>query len=240
MIGIAHSFLAISPADSDRARDVEAAAFMDELANGSVLDPLLRGGYPPRVLSRMGRFLPRTHEKDLEEIRTPGSYIGINFYTRIRYRWSLFVPVLHSQARDSKDVPRSAMWEIYPEGIYAALLRMKDMYGNPPTFITENGFPLPEQHGRDPLDDLERIDYLAAHISLVGKAIAAGADCRGYFHWSLFDNFEWSLGLSMRFGLLRTDFGTQARQWKKSALWFQDLVRSNRMEVPPQRATRTR
>ena len=124
------------------------------------------------------------------------------------------------------------MWEIYPAGIYDALLRLKDVYGNPPTFITENGFPLPEQPGRDPLDDGERIDYLAKHVALVAKAIAAGAECRGYFHWSLMDNFEWAYGLSMRFGLVRTDFGTLERQWKKSAFWFQDLVRRNGMHVP--------
>jgi beta-glucosidase len=231
-IGLAHSFLAIRPAHADRVRDVETAAFMDELANGAVLDPLFRGNYPSRVLSHMRRFLPAAFEKDLEEERAPGSYVGINYYTVLRYCWSPLVPVLHAKAVNPKDVPRSAMWEIYPAGIYDALLRLKDVYGNPPTFITENGFPLPEQPGRDPLDDGERIDYLAKHVALVAKAIAAGAECRGYFHWSLMDNFEWAYGLSMRFGLVRTDFGTLERQWKKSAFWFQDLVRRNGIHVP--------
>jgi beta-glucosidase len=122
------------------------------------------------------------------------------------------------------------MWQIFPEGIERSLLRLKEEYGNPPSIITENGFPLPDSPGTDPLDDHERIDYLSDHIGRVGKAIAAGADCRGYFHWSLMDNFEWSKGLSMRFGLVRTDFQTQERSWKKSAHWYRKLIERNWMD----------
>jgi beta-glucosidase len=122
------------------------------------------------------------------------------------------------------------MWEIYPQGIAASLMRLKNDYGNPPSVITENGYPLPDAPGSDPMDDRERIAYLKAHIANVGKAVAAGADCRGYFHWSLMDNFEWNKGLSMRFGLLRTDFTTQERSWKRSALWYRDLAARNWIE----------
>jgi beta-glucosidase len=122
------------------------------------------------------------------------------------------------------------MWEIYPQGLYDTLRRLKKQYGNPPCMITENGFPLVEAPGRDPLQDEERIAYLSDHVGMVRKAIGEGVDCRGYFHWSLTDNFEWNWGLSMRFGLLRTDFATQARQWKKSAFWYRDLIRANRLE----------
>jgi beta-glucosidase len=126
---------------------------------------------------------------------------------------------------------RSAMWEIYPQGLHGLLLRLKDAYGNPPCIITENGFPLVDQPQRDPLDDPERIAYLRQHIAEVGAAIAEGVDCRGYFHWSLMDNFEWSWGLAMRFGLIRTDFVTQQRAWKKSAFWYRDLARANALEA---------
>jgi beta-glucosidase len=79
----------------------------------------------------------------------------------------------------------------------------------------------------DPLWDTERIRYISGHVEMVEKAIRAGSDCRGYFYWSLLDNFEWNHGLSMRFGLMRTDFKTQERTWKKSAHWYRDLIRAN-------------
>jgi len=129
------------------------------------------------------------------------------------------------------------MWEVFPEGIAHTLARLKNEYGNPPSIITENGFPLPDAPGRDPLDDPERIMYLSNHLALVGKAIASGADCRGYFHWSLMDNFEWNKGLSMRFGLLHTDFDTQQRSWKKSAFWYRDLIQRNWLETPEETGT---
>ena len=124
------------------------------------------------------------------------------------------------------------MWEIYPPGLYSTLLRLKEEYGNPPCYVTENGFPLVETAGIEILDDQERIEYLTEHVAMVGRAIAHGCDCRGYFHWSLMDNFEWNLGLRMRFGLLRTDFVTQERKWKKSAVWYRNLIRANGLEAP--------
>ena len=123
------------------------------------------------------------------------------------------------------------MWEVFPRGIFNSLMRMKSEYGNPPSIITENGFPLPDSQGKDPLDDPERIAYLSDHVAMVGKAIASGADCRGYFHWSLMDNFEWNKGLAMRFGLVRTNFQTQERMWKKSAHWYKQLIERNWMDA---------
>jgi beta-glucosidase len=227
MIGLAHHAVWVSPADENRARDVEAASFMDDAANRSVLDPLLRGSYPERMLTRLHRFLPRTLERDLPEMKKPGTYVGINYYARNLYQWARFVPFLHAREHVTPDSPRSAMWEIYPQGLHATLLRLKEQYGNPPCVVTENGFPLVESPGRNPLQDDERIAYLADHVTMVGRALAAGVDCRGFFHWSLMDNFEWNWGLSMRFGLVRIDFTTQAREWKKSAFWYRDLIRAN-------------
>jgi beta-glucosidase len=226
-IGIAHHAVCVDPARPERRRDREAAALMDDLANRSVLDPLFRGTYPERALKRVGRFLPRTLERDLPELKRPGSYVGINYYTRNVYRWSFLTPILHASEYQAPQSRRSAMWEIFPEGLFRTLERLRTEYGNPPCFITENGFPLEESAGRAPLDDQPRIEYLADHLAAVGHAIARGADCRGYFHWSLLDNFEWNQGLSMRFGLLRTDFTSQAREWKTSASWYRDLAASN-------------
>jgi len=231
MIGLAHHAAWIDPANPESARDREAAAFIDDAANRSILDPVLRGTFPERVRNRLGRFLSRDLDKDLAEMRAPGTYVGLNYYARSRYRWSFLLPFFHAWEYRAPDAARSAMWEIHPPGLLAMLLRLKEEYGNPACVITENGFPLPEAPGRDPLDDPERIAYLSDHIAMVGRAIAQGVDCRGYFHWSLMDNFEWNLGLSMRFGLLRTDFSTLERKWKKSAYWYRDLVRRNALEL---------
>jgi beta-glucosidase len=230
-IGIAHHHVWVSPADPGNRRDVGAAALMDDLANRSVLDPLFRGTYPERGARAIGRFLPRGFEKDLAEMRTVGTYLGINYYTRNTYAWSPWVPFLHAIERGAPRAARSAMWEIYPRGIHDTLMRLRDEYGNPPCYVTENGFPLIETRGAPILDDDERIAYLRGHIGMVGRAIAEGADCRGYFHWSLMDNFEWNKGLRMRFGLLRTDFKTQRRQWKNSARWYQGLIRENALDA---------
>jgi len=237
MIGLAHHFLWVSPADLLREKDRRAAAFMDAAANSMVLDPLFRGRYPEPVTRRLTRFLPRGFEKDLVEIQNPGTYVGINYYTRNRYRYSLLTPFLHAAEHVDPRAPRSGQWEIYPRGIYRALLRLRDEYGNPPCVITENGFPAREVAGRDPLDDPERIAYLSDHVSLLGKAIQEGVDCRGFFVWSLLDNFEWNWGLQMRNGLLRTDYPTLRREWKKSAHWYRDLAKRNWLEVerfPPE------
>jgi beta-glucosidase len=228
MIGIAHHAVWVDPARPESRRDREAAALMDDLANRSVLDPLLRGTYPERALRRVGRLLPRSLERDLPELRQHGgSYVGINYYARNVYRWSLLTPILHASEYQAPQSRRSAMWEIYPPGLLQTLERLRTEYGNPPCVITENGFPLEETADRPLLDDGPRIDYLSDHVASVGRAIAGGSDCRGYFLWSLLDNFEWNQGLSMRFGLIRTDFATQAREWKKSAYWYRDLVTSN-------------
>jgi beta-glucosidase len=231
-IGLAHHSLWTAPADAGRERDIDAAAFMDEVANRTVLDVMFRGAYPRRAVSRLGAFFPRGFERDLSSMKQPGTCVGINYYTRICYRWSWYVPFSHAMEHIGPGFPRSAMWEIYPEGIAASLLRLRDDYGNPQSIITENGFPLADSPGADPLDDTPRIAYLSDHIAQVGMAIASGADCRGYFHWSLMDNFEWNKGLSMRFGLLRTDFDTQERTWKKSASWYREIAMKNWIDAP--------
>jgi beta-glucosidase len=228
---MAHHFLWISPHDAGSDRDRQTAAFMDDGVNRFFMDPLFFGRYPETVISRMGRFLPRGFEKDLPGMKRPGDFIGLNYYTRKVYRYARFKPFTHAKEVIDLRAGRSAMWEIYPHGMRGALGRLKEEYGNPPCIITENGFPLPDSPGKDPHDDPQRISYLTDHISMVGKAIEAGVDCRGYFHWSLMDNWEWDKGFEMRFGLVRVDFATQRRTWKKSASWYRDLIRNNALEA---------
>jgi beta-glucosidase len=183
---------------------------MDKALNRFFIDPFFLGAYPDMVIRKIVRHMPRGFEKDLPGIKGSTHFVGINYYQRAVYRWSLLRAYTHAKEHVDPRAPRSAMWEIYPPGIHRFLLRLRNEYGNPPCYITENGFPLPETNGRDPLDDPERISYLRDHIALVGKAIEDGVDCRGYFHWTLMDNFA-----------------TQERSWRKSASWYQELVRNN-------------
>ncbi|HUI72970.1 MAG TPA: family 1 glycosylhydrolase, partial [Spirochaetia bacterium] len=193
-MGMAFAQIWISPRAADNEKDRRAAEFMDHTLNRFFIDPFFFGTYPARVLAKIGRRLPRGFDRDLPDMKGSMDFAGINYYQRSVYQWAPFQPYTHAKEYVDPTAPRSAMWEIYPAGIYKLLLRMRDEYDNLPCYITENGFPLPTTDERDPLDDPERIAYLRDHIALVGKAIDEGVDCRGYFAWTLMDNFEWAFG----------------------------------------------
>lgn len=225
-VGLAQAALWIEPEDADDHRDRRAAATMDAILNRMYLDPVLKGDYPEEIRRRFGAWLPPGFEADFPRIAVPLDFIGINYYTRAVYRWSPLTLFTRAKDVQSAEGGRSAMWEIWPEGLHRTLLRLQREYGNPTCLITENGYPLPEEPGRDPLEDGERIEYLRDHLEQAARAREAGVDVRGYFVWSLLDNFEWELGYRMRFGLIRVDFATQERAWRRSAHWYRDLIRA--------------
>lgn len=231
-VGIAQAQPWIRPYREWKGLDGKAAGVMDAFLNRMYMDPIFFGGYPEEVLSRFGRFFPKGMEKDLERIHEPVDFVGINYYMQMRYAFCFLYPFLQAVEKRDKQGKYSAMWEIYPQGLYNLLLRLRDEYGNPPCYITENGFPLPENKGEPIYEDTERIEYLQDHIYQVWKVKEEGVDCRGYFLWSLMDNFEWALGNRMRFGIIRTDFDTLDREWKKSAYWYRDLIASRRLSTP--------
>jgi beta-glucosidase len=140
-------------------------------------------------------------------------------------RW----PVAAGYVRQPGRIYTETGWEVFEQGLTDALLWVKERYGNPPLYITENGsafFDQPtasDNRVRDPL----RVDYLQRHLRAVHAAIRAGADIRGYMAWSLLDNLEWSLGFSKRFGIVHVDFATQQRTPKDSALYYAKIVASN-------------
>ena len=225
-IGIAEAQIWTKPLRPNLKRDRNAADLMDNLINRLYIDPVTKGKYPEKLLAKTAKHLPKAFEEDLKEMGNTCDFIGINYYTSQSYRYSLFTPLIHAREVPTPGYKRSAMWEIYPDGLYNLLLRVKTDYGNLPCYITENGFPLKEVKGRDPLDDTERIEYLKEHIQRVLKAKNEGVDVRGYFLWSLMDNFEWEHGYDMRFGIIRVDFTTLERTWKKSAYWYRDLIKT--------------
>lgn len=120
-------------------------------------------------------------------------------------------------------------WEVYPAGLFELLFRLKKEYGSPPIYITENGAAYsdgPDDDGR--VRDEARRNYLAQHLAVTGAAIRAAVDVRGYFVWSLLDNFEWTHGFDKRFGIIHVDFDTQQRTIKDSGYWYADLIRATR------------
>ena len=119
-------------------------------------------------------------------------------------------------------------WNIDPTGLTELLLRLRRDYPGLPLMITENGAAFPDEVSADGrVHDADRIDYLHRHIDAVAEAIDAGADVRGYFLWSLMDNFEWAYGYDQRFGIIRVDHDTLERTWKDSAHWYRDVVAAN-------------
>ncbi len=236
-VGISLNLVPAIPA-SDAPEDLAAAGRLDGLTNRWFLDPLLRGRYPSDVLGRLsaqGAEVPLV-EGDEALVAVPLDFLGVNYYTT---RTVAAAPVEGSFAGlgvADVDLPGAARtaknWRIDPEGLTALLCRLSSEYPVPPLYVTENGAAFcdyvdPEGEVRD----LERVEYLAGHVRACHEAIARGVDLRGYFVWSLLDNFEWADGYSMRFGLVYVDYGTQRRVPKRSARFYAGVARDNALGV---------
>jgi beta-glucosidase len=213
--------------------DQEAALRFDGNRNRWFLDPVLRGGYPADMVDYYeGRLGPLdfVRPEDLEEIAAPIDFLGVNFYQPAVVqldggRGPIGVEEL------PPDGPTTAMgWRVAPGALTELLLRLKRDYGDVPLLITENGasFDDPPVDGSGVVEDAQRVDYLRGHIEAVERAVREGVDVRGYYVWSLLDNFEWEHGYSSRFGIVGVDFESQRRTPKRSALWYRDLISGHR------------
>jgi beta-glucosidase len=138
------------------------------------------------------------------------------------------VPLIEASFVQPQGREYSQMWEVYPPGMFEVLQRTDRDYHPKEIYITENGIPVPDGVDFDGrVRDERRIRYLRDHLAQVHRAIQAGIPVRGYFHWTLLDNFEWSFGYRMRFGLVYVDFATQQRILKDSARWYAEVIRNN-------------
>ena len=186
------------------------------------LDPLLKGHYPADILRHLGSAAPRIEPGDMEIISQPLDFLGVNYYTRS------VVSAGNTWSPKTQGLPVSDMgWEIYPNGLTELLLRLHRDYLLPPVYITENGAAFPDKVEGGTVDDFDRVRYLRDHIAALAKARQAGIDVRGYFVWSLLDNFEWASGYVKRFGIVHVDYATQQRTLKSSAHWYADFLRGN-------------
>ena len=212
--------------------DIVAAASYDAIHNQFFLDPVLTGRYPD-LIQEMLAGAGVIHESDLETIAAPLDGLGINYYTPTRISAPTdpdeplpFVP----QPIDG--VPHTGFdWPVVPSGLGELLVGLRERYGPalPPVYLTENGCSYPDPVDADgQVRDQERIAFLDGHLRAVHQAMTAGVDVRGYFVWSLLDNFEWAEGYTQRFGLVHVDFETQVRTPKSSYHWYADQIRMQR------------
>jgi beta-glucosidase len=213
--------------------DAEAALRFDGNRNRWFLDPVLRGGYPADMIdlyeARLGP-LEFIVPGDLEEIAAPIDFLGVNFYQPAVVRLDGDQGLIGVEELPP-DGPTTAMgWRVAPDALTELLLRLKRDYGDLPLLITENGasFDDPPIDGTGVVEDAQRVEYLRSHIAAVERAVGAGVDVRGYYVWSLLDNFEWEHGYSSRFGIVGVDFESQRRTPKRSALWYRDLISEHR------------
>jgi beta-glucosidase len=207
--------------------DPEAARRLDGHHNRWFLDAVLRGSYPVDMLElyeeRVGP-LDFVQDGDLHEIAAPIDFLGVNFYQpAVAHPGDGPLGVEETRA----DGPRTAMgWTVEPTSLTTLLLRLGRDYGDIPLVITENGasFDDPPVDGQAVVEDPQRVAYLRDHIAAVELAVGQGVDVRGYYVWSLLDNFEWEHGYDSRFGIVAVDFASQRRTPKRSALWYRDLI----------------
>ncbi|MDQ0939449.1 GH1 family beta-glucosidase [Streptomyces sp. V1I1] len=219
---------------TDSAADLDAARRIDAVGNRIFLDPVFHGRIPEDLVRDTAAVTDWAfvHDGDLEVISTPIDSLGINYYSpTVVGAGSSDSPSPWAGAEEHVRFlpapgPRTAMdWPVDADGLYELLTRLRDDLPGVPLVITENGAAYDDY--ADPsgeVHDPERVEYLRAHLSAVHRAIGAGADVRGYFLWSLLDNFEWAYGYSKRFGIVHVDFATQRRTVKDSARWYGDVI----------------
>lgn len=214
-------------ANSDSAADQLAARRFQLQHNAWVLDPLLKKSYPEELWELWPGCQPVVIDGDLETIGAPLDYLGVNYYFRSN--------VESDGAQGFVEVPlpgveRTQMgWEVHPEGLGKLLVEFKQTYANlPPIYITENGMASDDAVVDGAVDDEQRIRFIGGHLRAVDQAMRQGVDVRGYFVWSLLDNFEWSYGYERRFGIVHVDYQTQQRTLKKSAQVIKAFLQERR------------
>lgn len=227
-IGCANNHAPVWPASDDDA-DVGASKIFDALWNGLYVEPMLLGRYPIDLAPLLEHVV---FEGDLATIRQPLDFYGVNYYTPIRIGVSDAEAPMPFEFREVVGYPVTGVgWPVVPDGLreWLIMFRARLRAAVPPIYITASGCSYSADPDADGIvDDQERIDYHAAHLTAVAEAIRMGVDVRGYFAWSLLDDFAWPLGYRGRFGFVHVDHVTQERTRKRSFDWYADLIRTIR------------
>lgn len=226
-VGLALSYMHIEPPDKSEA--ARAVALRSDIQwNRWFIEPIVHGHYPAEIWQTLGTYTPHIEPDDFKKIQAPLDFLGLNYYARGRFRESQNNAPFYTEPAPcppNSEITGSG-WEIYPDGLYQLLIRFHNEYPVPAYYITENGAAYDDQltaNGR--VHDKARQLFLERHIGTAASALREGVPLKGYFPWSLLDNFEWAEGYSQRFGLVYVDYATQQRYLKDSALWYRDFVR---------------
>ncbi len=221
---------------TDSVKDREAARRLDGLMNRWFAEPVLLGRYPEDILRLLDGVELNIEDGDMERIHQPLDFVGLNLYTRLFARHDPGAPYLESALAFDHKVPGAeytAMgWEVYPQSIYESLVRFKEEWGDPVVYVTENGAAFDDVLKDGAVEDHRRIAYLQHYLAEVRRAMDDGVKVKGYFVWTLMDNFEWAEGYTKRFGIVYTDFSTLERTPKASAYWYRDMIKANGFELP--------
>lgn len=230
-IGITLNLTKAYPA-TDSVQDRKAAERMEAFINDWFLSPIFKGKYPdvlvPLYEKEFGK--PEMKEGDLELIKQEIDFLGINYYTRSLIKDAPEGDFLKISAVKNEGSEYTEMdWEVYPKGLYDLLVHLNDNYTDKPLYITENGSSYPDKLDKEgKVHDESRINYLRQHFISARKAIERGVPLKGYYVWSLMDNFEWAHGYSKRFGLIYVDYDNQQKRiLKDSAYWYQQVIKNN-------------
>lgn len=258
-VGITLNLTVADPADPTDLEDQDAARRIDGQFNRWFLDPLRAGAYPADTVSdiravdaaAIAEFEAAVHPGDLETISRPLDFLGVNYYhgelvsghpaaeppapgeaptdrpTRSPY------PADADIHWHDRGLPRTNMgWEVQPEGLTRLLERVAQELPGVPLYVTENGASYDDEPVGGEVDDPERTEFVRAHLAAVLDAIERGVDVRGYYYWSLFDNFEWAWGYAKRFGIVRVDYDTQERTIKRSGHEYARIAAARSLDIP--------
>jgi beta-glucosidase len=217
---------AATESEADRAANRRYEGFF----NRWYLDPLYGRGYPTDMVGLYGPMAPVVEPGDYETIAAPTDFLGLNYYAPTFIRDDRSSPPLYTADAGLVGAERTAMdWIVYPDGLRDLLVAVSKEYPTGPLYVTENGaaYPDPDPVG-DRVADPKRLRYYVGHLAAARQAILDGAPLKGYFAWSLLDNFEWAFGYTRRFGITHVDFATQKRTIKDSGRWYSRAIAANR------------
>jgi len=217
---------------TDSEADKAAARRSDMFSNHWFLHPLLKGGYHPEM-TPMLEPLVQSQPEDMEIIKAPLDFMGINYYVHNLIADGTDFPPLNLKMSNRPGVKLTEMgWEVYPPDMRELLTNFHKEYKFKKVYITENGAAFADIYdGGEVVHDPDRVDYLKGYIGAVNDAISDGVPVKGYFVWSFMDNFEWAEGFSKRFGIVYVDYPTQTRVFKDSAIWYKEAIANNGFEL---------
>ncbi len=237
--GVTFNLFPVTPVDPDDAADRDTARRVDGLQNRLFLDPVLRGHYPDDVLADLAPYglADVVADGDTARIGTPLDLLGVNYYRDLYVSAvpdeksglpSEWVGAEHAGFPDRGLPQTDSGWDVNAGELTALLRRLHTEYPRLPLYLTENGAAFPDRADADgAVHDHDRIAFIDAHLRAAHEAVAEGVDLRGYFYWSLLDNFEWAEGYAKRFGLVHVDYRTQRRTPKASASWYSRVMADN-------------